>query len=740
MKTRIACIVMLALLCASCGGSSSGAPPTPTPANATVQVPGLMKVGRWTPAVTLKSGNVLIVGGLGSLANEILASGEVYHPKTDSFTLVANQLPIAAYRICLAALNDGTALEVGGLDTNGNALSQAEIYDPASNSFAPTKGAMNYARYGCTATTLQDGTVLTAGGNDSGGETTDTAEIYAPALGTFSYTKGPMIAPHAFHAAVLLADGKVLVAGGLNGSAVLASAELYDPASETFSATAGPLNSARDDFAAILLADGRALLAGGAGSSSLDSAELYNPSSSTFSFTANSMSTGRWAASAAPLPDGNAIVGAGSSAFPYPIPEQASFDLFDASTNKFSPTGALHIARWGAAAVVLPDGAPLILGGIDNQGTNSGNYEPSGEIYNPTAGTFTVTGGLNALRMEYASALLPDGRVLIAGGADETSALDTAEVFDPKTRHFIPTANNLDVPRSSLNAVTLNDGKVLIASGSTGVTAELFDPKTMSFSPTPGPMISLRFVATATLLRDGTVLIAGGLDTSGNALDTAELYNPKTGTFTATGTMISPRAIHTATLLANGEVLLAGGSTSVFYPDALDTAEIYDPKTATFTAVPNTMTTPRVSATANRLRDGRVLIAGGVIADRELGCDRRVVRPQDRHVYSNRGRDEQRKGFSFRSQPAQWPRNDRGRRRRDDRTPNLDGHSGLLRSFDRSVPRRGADALAARFLYRNIAALGEGIDSGWSHRRPAGGRIRGAGDRRGLHTVKGATA
>ncbi len=171
MKARILCIVMLTLLCASCGGGSNGAPPTPAP-NTTVQVPGLMKVGRWTPAVTLKSGDVLEVGGLGSLTSEVLASGEVYHPKTDSFTLVANQLPIAAYRICLAALNDGTALEVGGIDSSGNALLQAEIYDPASNSFAPTKGPMNDARYGCTATTLQDGTVLIAGGDNSSGRRT----------------------------------------------------------------------------------------------------------------------------------------------------------------------------------------------------------------------------------------------------------------------------------------------------------------------------------------------------------------------------------------------------------------------------------------------------------------------------------------------------------------------------------------------------------------------------------------
>jgi WD40 repeat protein len=615
MKARILCIVMLALLCASCGGSSSSAPPTPAH-NATVQVPGLMNAGRIAPAVTLKSGIVLEVGGIGSLAGVDLASGEIYQPRTDTFRLVANQLPIAARNLCLAALNDGTALEVGGIDSSGNALLQAEIYDPARNRFAPTKGAMNDARYGCTATTLQDGTVLIAGGDASSGQTTDTAEIYDPASGAFSYTKGNMIAPHAFHAAVLLADGKVLVAGGLNGTAVLANAELYDPVSETFSATAGPLNSARDDFAVVLLADGRALLAGGAGvSSSLDSAELYDPGSSTFSFTANNMSIGRWAPSAAPLADGNAIVGAGSSAFPSAAPEDASVDLFDASTNTFSPTGALHIARMGAAAVVLPDGSPLILGGEDDQGTNGGNSEPSGEIYNPAAGTFTVTGGLNALRVAYASALLPDGRVLIAGGGNETSALNRAELFDPKTRHFTPTANNLQVECALCGGVTLNDGKVLIVDGSNGVTADLFDPKTMSFSPTSGPMVASRPSATANLLGDGTVLIAGGLDTSDNAVDTAELYSPKTGTFTATGTMTSPRANHTATLLANGKVLLAGGSTVADTSGALDTAEIYDPKTGMFTAAAHTMTSARDDTTANLLGNGQVLIAGGAIAD-----------------------------------------------------------------------------------------------------------------------------
>ncbi len=182
--------------------------------------------------------------------------------------------------------------------------------------------------------------------------------------------------------------------------------------------------------------------------------------------------------------------------------------------------------------------------------------------------------------------------------------------------------------RSPCNGVTLNDGRVLIADGSSGATADLFDPKTMSFSPTSGPMIAARPTATANLLGDGTVLIAGGLDTSGDALDTAELYNPGTGTFTATGTMTSPRANHTATLLANGEVLLAGGSTVSDTSGALDTAEIYNPKTGMFTVTPNPMTSARMGPTANLLGNGQVLIAGGAIADGDSVATAELFNPK----------------------------------------------------------------------------------------------------------------
>jgi putative Ig domain-containing protein/thrombospondin type 3 repeat protein/galactose oxidase-like protein len=208
---------------------------------------------------------------------------------------------------------------------------------------------------------------------------------------------------------------------------------------------------------------------------------------------------------------------------------------------------------------------------------------------------------------------LLDGRVLIAGGnsTDVASIFSSAYVYDPATESFALTGS-LNTARTLHTATLLPNGKVLIAGGFNGASlgsAELYDPVSGTFSAT-GSLQKTRSQHTATLLQDGTVLIAGGFDDPNNdAHQTVEIYTPSAGTFALAGTMLNKRNTHTATVLRDGKVLLAGGVSSV--ASRLVTAEVYDPVGGTFTATLNNMQSARASHSAALLSDGRVLLYGG---------------------------------------------------------------------------------------------------------------------------------
>src|SRR5687767_10823005 len=133
---------------------------------------------------------------------------------------------------------------------------------------------------------------------------------------------------------------------------------------------------------------------------------------------------------------------------------------------------------------------------------------------------------------------------------------------------------------------------------------------------TTGDLNVARFNHTATLLDDGRVLVVGGHGDGWSRLDSAELYDPRTGLWTLTGSLGTPRVWHTATLLADGRVLVAGGDSSSAPPSfgRTGTAEIYDPAAGTWEPT-SAMTTARSTHTASRLADGRVLVAGGFHED-----------------------------------------------------------------------------------------------------------------------------
>src|SRR4030095_10018389 len=175
-------------------------------------------------------------------------------------------------------------------------------------------------------------------------------------------------------------------------------------------------------------------------------------------------------------------------------------------------------------------------------------------------GQWTMTGSLNTARSLHTATLLLNGQVLVVGGGGN-ELLDSAELFDPNT-------------------------------GTWNVT---------------GHLKTARFLHTATLLSDGRVMVAGGwvgqsVQTRA-VTNTAELYDPATGTWSATGTMTVARGGHTATLLSNGKVLITGGG-DMFSP-SFNQTELYDPASDTWSRTGDLKMARNGPGT--RLQDGTVL-------------------------------------------------------------------------------------------------------------------------------------
>lgn len=370
------------------------------------------------------------------------------------------------------------------------------------------------------------------GGNSSSSSTTTTTTTTTstpPPLyqQVFVQTSGNLTVPRGSHAAVLLNNGKVLLTGGTNSTGLLNSAELFDPAIQSFMPV-GSMAVVRVNHTMTLLGNGQVL-----------------------------------------------VVGANSS---------SGVELFDPAAAAFVLTGRLSNARREHTATLLQNGKVLIAGGFSEDiNANPQTSLATCELYDPSGGTFALTGSLGSARQDHSAAMLQNGKVLITGG------------------HFT------SFPSGGGGTA----GPAISA-------AEIYDPANGSFAAA-GAMIVARFWHSSTTLKDGRILIAGGEDVGSpiTIFNSAEIYDPSKNTFTAVGSMSTPRAFHTASLLSDGTVLIAGGisgltplPTGGFVGVFTSSAEIFDPSSNTFKAIPN-MTISRAQQTATVLANGQVLVAGG---------------------------------------------------------------------------------------------------------------------------------
>lgn len=312
----------------------------------------------------------------------------------------------------------------------------------------------------------------------------------------------------------------------------------------------GQMSVARFDHAAVLLPTGRVFIVGGIERNGVmqPGAELFDPSTGRFAATGKPLAQHGWGVTATLLQNGKVLVAGGSTGCDSPC-FTATAELYDPATGNFALTGKMTVPRAEARAVLLRSGDVLLVGGEPSPGPAS---ELSAEIYHPSTGAFTSLGETH-LSDATQIMLLNDGRALVVGTS-------TAALYDPSSRRFLSTGT-MTVPRSKFGGAVLPDGRVLIAGGQAGgawgtrvTSTQIYDPRTGRFLS--GPELNenrFKLSKAVVSLKDGRVLIAGGADRP-------EVYDPNSGAFVPVGgAALDGFLFSTATLLADGRVLLAGG-------------------------------------------------------------------------------------------------------------------------------------------------------------------------------------
>jgi hypothetical protein len=407
-------------------------------------------------------------------------------------------------------------------------------------------------------------------GNQNGGDWIKiTGNGFGPGLAVLlGDGVAPALATDANHAVVLTPPGKV---GTVDITIVMSATKSVLPQSFQYQGgnvqlpwTEKPMQFVRgEDPALAVLQDGRVLIAGGTTvpddpTHALDSAEIYTRSTDSVAPAGGKMSAPRMHDAAITLLDGKVLILGGaawtdaSSGTP-----AASADLFDPSSGTFAPTAhAMSAARAGIRSVLMADGRVLVTSGAD----------AVAEIYDPAKDAFTQL-PLLATHTQGFIARMRDGRILLGAG---DGGVATCEIFDPAKGKFVP-AGPLNQGRSMLTAHTLPDGRVMVIGGASissgGIhvpldSIELYDPATDKWLVAPYKLSVGRTWHASALVRDGTVLVMGGYDIDGQCnppSNTVDQVDPVNLTVKPFGTLPHPNTEWTAVTLQDGSVLGVGG-------------------------------------------------------------------------------------------------------------------------------------------------------------------------------------
>ncbi|MER7536718.1 kelch repeat-containing protein [Streptomyces sp. NPDC097704] len=308
----------------------------------------------------------------------------------------------------LTRLENGQILAVGGIGAGPGVppvgLATAELYDPAGGGWVPV-GGLSEGRFSHSATALKDGRLLVAGGctarDDHSLRTLRTAELYDPGTRRWTPVRAPMTDARFGHPAVRFDDGRVLLVGGAlavgRGSyAPLGHCELFHPGDATWTPT-GTLATARKGHQATLLLGGGVLVTGGDMRGFRDedwaydpysqwTTERYDPAAGTWSADTD-MPWGRSHHRAVRLKSGAVLVLGGTDDSSLAVGYQNAV-LYDPGARAWSDEFPMSEGRWAPAALALPDGRVLVLGGLTHSGAaapvpGEDQVTAATEIYTP---------------------------------------------------------------------------------------------------------------------------------------------------------------------------------------------------------------------------------------------------------------------------------------------------------------------------------------------------------------------
>ena len=322
-----------------------------------------------------------------------------------------------------------------------------------------------------------------------------------------------------------------------------------------------------------------------------------------------SMNVARFGHTATLLANGEVLVSGGSNSTSGYL---ASAELYNPATGKWTATGSMHVPRDGHNAVLLQNGEVLVTGGYNPTACCEAPPLASAELYNPSTGTWALTGSMTTGRVDFTLTLVSNGKVVAAGRADNGTALSSAELYNPATGTWTATGS-MTSGNESPPSILLQNGQVLVTGND-----NLYNPSTGTWTATTRP--SSGGFSPLALLPNGDVWGGGGV--FGDAV-----YNPSTAQWINIApppcTTRSQNCESAGALLNTGKVLVAGGVTFVNarpYPieETNGLAALLDPSTLAWTTT-GSMNKSRIGETMTVLSNGQVLVAGGQTFDKHLG-------------------------------------------------------------------------------------------------------------------------